>query len=81
MKPDGRKNKDTMTTWIHLSVTDATQSHATLTGVVTGEHHGLTVSGPRTKEIWCTSANREMTLAELADAVRSGTRPRVRVSL
>lgn len=70
-----------MSTWIHFSVSDVTQSHATITGIVTGEHPGLTVSGPRTKEIWCTSEGREMALAELAEAVRGGASPRVRVSL
>lgn len=70
-----------MSTWIHFSVSNVTQNHATITGTVTGEHRGLTVSGHRTKEIWCTSEGRKMALSELAEAVRGGVSPRVRVSL
>lgn len=67
-----------MTNWIHFSVTDATLMHATLHGVQDKDYIGLTVSGPETREVWCTSENRKMTLAELAEMVRQGHHPRVR---
>lgn len=70
-----------MSTWIHFSVSNVTQSHATIVAVVTGEHRGLTVSGSRTKSLWCTSNGREMELAELAELVSGGASLRVRVSL
>jgi hypothetical protein len=62
--------------WIHFSVSDVTDGHVTLTGVVEATHPGLTLSGPPSRSVSCGATSYTMT--ELRDQVLAGQNPRVR---
>ena len=66
------------TPWIHFAVADVTCSHATLvTQVDIATHRGMTLSGPPSQRVYCTTLGEHVTLGDMRALVDAGKRPRV----